>query len=158
MKLKTKGKGDKQLMLKEKPLLELLKLMMKYIDAKQLIHKELPLLELLKLKKKFSGPNLFFPDGSAGTGQTFVYHAFLEVDSLLQDLTNCPNPFGGKVVLLGGDFQQVLSVILRGSRSLTAASFLKKHCLWSWVRSFESLTVIFSTSAVFNCVSKEVLY
>ncbi|GBN19551.1 hypothetical protein AVEN_124242-1 [Araneus ventricosus] len=57
-------------------------------------------------------------------------HAFLAVDRLLQDLTKCKEPFGGKVILLGGDFRQVLPVILRGSRTLTVASFLKKHALW----------------------------
>ncbi|XP_054710250.1 ATP-dependent DNA helicase pif1-like [Uloborus diversus] len=60
---------------------------------------------------------------------THVY-AFLAVDRLLQDITNCKEPFGGKVMLLGGDFRQVLPVILRGSRTLTVASSLKKHNLW----------------------------
>ncbi|GBN52234.1 ATP-dependent DNA helicase pif1, partial [Araneus ventricosus] len=57
-------------------------------------------------------------------------NAFLAVDRLLQDLTKCKEPFGGKVILLGGDFRQVLPVILRGSRTLTVASSLKKHALW----------------------------
>ncbi|GBM30092.1 hypothetical protein AVEN_78497-1 [Araneus ventricosus] len=57
-------------------------------------------------------------------------HAFLAVDRLLQDLTKCKEPFGGKVILLGGDFRQVLPVILRVSRTLTVASSLKKHALW----------------------------
>ncbi|GBL84545.1 hypothetical protein AVEN_117275-1 [Araneus ventricosus] len=57
-------------------------------------------------------------------------HAFLSVDRLLQDLTTCKEPFGGKVILLGGDFRQVLPVILRGSRTLTVASSSKKHVLW----------------------------
>ncbi|GBM42796.1 hypothetical protein AVEN_265603-1, partial [Araneus ventricosus] len=57
-------------------------------------------------------------------------HAFLAVDRLLRDLTKCKEPFGGKVILLGGDFRQVLPVILRGSRTLTVASSLKKRTLW----------------------------
>ncbi|GBN01986.1 hypothetical protein AVEN_261616-1 [Araneus ventricosus] len=57
-------------------------------------------------------------------------HAFLAVDRLLQHLTKCKEPFGGKVILLGGDFRQVLPVILRGSRTLTVASSLNKHALW----------------------------
>jgi hypothetical protein len=32
---------------------------------------------------------------------------------------------------LGGDFRQVLPVILRGFRSLTVSSCIKKHSLWS---------------------------
>ncbi|GBM65407.1 hypothetical protein AVEN_71100-1 [Araneus ventricosus] len=39
-------------------------------------------------------------------------HAFLAVDGLLKDLTKCDEPFGGKIILLGGDFRQVLPVIL----------------------------------------------
>ncbi|GBM59989.1 ATP-dependent DNA helicase PIF1 [Araneus ventricosus] len=58
-------------------------------------------------------------------------HAFLAVDRLLKDLTKCDEPFGGKIILLGGDFCQVLPVILRGSRSLTVSSCIKKHRLWS---------------------------
>ncbi|GBN97289.1 hypothetical protein AVEN_166347-1 [Araneus ventricosus] len=58
-------------------------------------------------------------------------HAFIAVDRLLQDLSNCSLPFGGKVILLGGDFRQVLPVVLKCSRSLTVASCLKKHNLWS---------------------------
>ncbi|GBO03347.1 hypothetical protein AVEN_171030-1 [Araneus ventricosus] len=40
-------------------------------------------------------------------------HAFLAVDRLLQDLTKCKEPFGGKVILLGGDFRQVLPLPLQ---------------------------------------------
>ncbi|GBO09561.1 hypothetical protein AVEN_233058-1 [Araneus ventricosus] len=58
-------------------------------------------------------------------------HAFIAVDRLLQDLANCSLPFGGKVILLGGDFRQVLPVVLKGSRSLTVDSCLKKHNLGS---------------------------
>ncbi|GBN27641.1 hypothetical protein AVEN_33134-1 [Araneus ventricosus] len=57
-------------------------------------------------------------------------HAFLAVDRLLQDLTKCKEPFGGKVILLGGEFRQVLPVILRCSRTLTVCQLLKKHALW----------------------------
>ncbi|GBM01790.1 hypothetical protein AVEN_205456-1 [Araneus ventricosus] len=66
-------------------------------------------------------------------------HAFLAVDRLLKDLTKCDEPFGGKIILLGGDFRQILPVILRGSRSLTVSSCIKKHRLWSEnMRAFDS--------------------
>ncbi|GBN44174.1 hypothetical protein AVEN_209054-1 [Araneus ventricosus] len=58
-------------------------------------------------------------------------HAFIAVERLLQDLTNCSLPFGGKVILPGGDFKQLLPVVLKSSRSLTVASCLKKHNLCS---------------------------
>ncbi|GBM57785.1 hypothetical protein AVEN_90953-1 [Araneus ventricosus] len=57
--------------------------------------------------------------------------AFIAVERLLQDLTNISLLFGGKVILLCVDFRQVLPVVLKGSRSLTVASCLKKHKLWS---------------------------
>ncbi|GBM18863.1 hypothetical protein AVEN_137244-1 [Araneus ventricosus] len=72
-------------------------------------------------------------------------HAFIAADRLLQDLTNCSLPFGGKVVLLGGDFRQVLPVVLKVSRSLTVASCLKKHNLWS---KFIKLTLIKNVRAL----------
>ncbi|GBN08734.1 hypothetical protein AVEN_89242-1 [Araneus ventricosus] len=59
------------------------------------------------------------------------FHAFIAVDRLPQDLANCSLPFGGKVILLGGDFRNVLPVVLKGSRSLAVASCLKKRNLWS---------------------------
>ncbi|XP_042905360.1 ATP-dependent DNA helicase pif1-like [Parasteatoda tepidariorum] len=58
-------------------------------------------------------------------------HAFLAEDRLLQDIMSCSHPFGGKVVLIGGDFRQVLPVIPKGYRSPTIASCLKKHPLWT---------------------------
>jgi hypothetical protein len=57
-------------------------------------------------------------------------HTFQAVDRLLCNLTGICKPFGGKAILLGGDFRPVIPVILHGSRSLTVASCIKKHWLW----------------------------
>ena len=57
-------------------------------------------------------------------------YAFQAVDRLLRDLTGETHPFGGKTILLGGDFRQILPVILRGSRALTVASCINKQPLW----------------------------
>ncbi|GBO21876.1 hypothetical protein AVEN_60834-1 [Araneus ventricosus] len=57
-------------------------------------------------------------------------HAFLAVNRLLRDILDCSKPFGGKVILLDGDFRQGLPVVPRGSRSLTVACCFKKHPLW----------------------------
>ncbi|GBO14854.1 hypothetical protein AVEN_9060-1, partial [Araneus ventricosus] len=38
-------------------------------------------------------------------------HVFPTVDRLLKDLTKFSEPFGGNIILLGGDFRQVLPVI-----------------------------------------------
>ena len=39
------------------------------------------------------------------------------LDRLLKDIMECPLPFGGKVVVFGGDFRQVLPVVTRGTRA-----------------------------------------
>ena len=39
------------------------------------------------------------------------------VDRTLRDIRNLDKPFGGITVIFGGDFRQILPVILKGSRS-----------------------------------------
>lgn len=39
------------------------------------------------------------------------------LDTTLQDIMGCQLPFGGKVMLFGGDFHQVLPVVARGTRA-----------------------------------------
>ncbi|XP_051784520.1 ATP-dependent DNA helicase PIF6-like [Erpetoichthys calabaricus] len=57
-------------------------------------------------------------------------YPFQAVDRLLHDLTGDMQPFGGKTILLGGYFRQILPVIMRGSRALTVASCINKQLLW----------------------------
>lgn len=45
-------------------------------------------------------------------------HAFNLVDRLFPDIMRNQNPFGGKVVIVGGDFRQCLPVIPRGDRTV----------------------------------------
>ena len=44
-------------------------------------------------------------------------HCFEALDRTFQDLCNCPKPFGGMTMILGGDFQQILPIIPRGSQA-----------------------------------------
>jgi hypothetical protein len=39
------------------------------------------------------------------------------LDRSLQDIMDCNEPFGGNVVVIGGDFRQVLPVVPRGNRA-----------------------------------------
>ena len=56
-------------------------------------------------------------------------HALELVDRLLQDLMDSNLPFGGKVMVLGGDFRQVLPVVKKGSRpQIVNASIVNSHC------------------------------
>merc|ERR1712091_586637 len=59
------------------------------------------------------------------------------LDRTLRDLMAGPNqtaddmpPFGGKVIVLGGDFRQVLPVMRRASRAQVVDSCIKRSPLW----------------------------
>ncbi|GBM42456.1 hypothetical protein AVEN_139890-1 [Araneus ventricosus] len=53
------------------------------------------------------------------------------IDSLLRDLMNNDKPFGGKVIIIGGDFKQTLPVVPRGTRADVIESCIKSSPLWS---------------------------
>ncbi|CAF4970287.1 unnamed protein product, partial [Rotaria sp. Silwood1] len=57
------------------------------------------------------------------------------VDLIFQDLMGVQMPFGGKVVVLGGDFRQVLPVIRKGSRCAIIASTIKKSSVWPFFQT-----------------------
>src|SRR5271154_3355985 len=59
------------------------------------------------------------------------------VDLIFQDLMGVQTPFGGKVVVLGGDFRQVLPVIRKGSRCAIIASTIKKSSVWQLFQTFK---------------------
>lgn len=46
-----------------------------------------------------------------------VKHGINIIDNLLRAVTNVNEPFGGKVIVFGGDFRQLLPVVPRGSRA-----------------------------------------
>ena len=56
-----------------------------------------------------------------------VYEA---VDRMLQDVCETSDPFGGKVVVLAGDWRQILPVVQHGSRSQVVNSTLVRSNLW----------------------------
>ncbi|XP_022019988.1 ATP-dependent DNA helicase PIF1-like [Helianthus annuus] len=53
------------------------------------------------------------------------------VDRTLQDIIGVTLPFGGKIMVMGGDFRQVLPVIKRGTRAQIVDSSLRMSPLWS---------------------------
>ncbi|GMF41136.1 unnamed protein product [Phytophthora fragariaefolia] len=62
-------------------------------------------------------------------------HAFEAVDRSLRDvLNNDEDPFGGKTVVLSGDFRQILPVVMRGTPAETIDACLKSSHLWSRFR------------------------
>ncbi|XP_043243545.1 uncharacterized protein LOC122392568 [Amphibalanus amphitrite] len=57
-------------------------------------------------------------------------HLLEAFDRTLRDVTGEDEPFGGKVVVLGGDFRQILPVIRHGSRAAVAGACLRRSPLW----------------------------
>ncbi|KAG5542824.1 hypothetical protein RHGRI_015805 [Rhododendron griersonianum] len=60
------------------------------------------------------------------------------LDNLLRDITDVDKLFGGKVVVLGGDFRQVLPVIPKGTREECIDASLVRSQIWS---SLEKITL-----------------
>ena len=63
--------------------------------------------------------------------------AFEAVDRTLRDITKTDAPFGGKIVVLGGDFRQLLPVIHSGTRAQVIEASLARSALWRHVRILE---------------------
>jgi hypothetical protein len=61
-------------------------------------------------------------------------YAFEAVDRLLQDVRSDNRLFGGVSVVFGGDFQQTLPIVPRGSREDIIAHSLRKSYLWPHIK------------------------
>eukprot|EP00854_Cymbomonas_tetramitiformis_P030093 gene30093-37575_t len=60
-----------------------------------------------------------------------IHRYMLEaVDRLLRRLIEYDSLFGGKTILLAGDFRQVLPIVYRGTRADIAATVLSRSSLW----------------------------
>lgn len=55
------------------------------------------------------------------------------VDRLLKEICQNNLPFGGKTIVFGGDFRQVLPVVRHGNRTTIVESNVKQSPLWSYV-------------------------
>ncbi|GAU34278.1 hypothetical protein TSUD_321240 [Trifolium subterraneum] len=63
--------------------------------------------------------------------QMMHMYCFEAVDRTLCDITGVKNrPFGGKVVVLGGDFRQILPVVRRGSRQHIVSTAVNSSKIW----------------------------
>jgi hypothetical protein len=57
------------------------------------------------------------------------------LDISMRDIMECPNrPFGGKTIVFGGDFRQVLPVVRKGSRGQIIDASLRSSNLWKGMR------------------------
>ncbi|EFO97109.1 hypothetical protein CRE_30483 [Caenorhabditis remanei] len=62
------------------------------------------------------------------------------VDRFMREVTGIDLPFGGKVVVLGGDFRQVLPVIERGGADEQIANCISRSLLWKDFQIFHLTT------------------
>ncbi|XP_024007763.1 uncharacterized protein LOC112083883 [Eutrema salsugineum] len=58
-------------------------------------------------------------------------HCFETLDRTMRDILKCDKVFGGKVIVLGGDFRQILPVIVRGNSSETILATVNSSHIWS---------------------------
>ncbi|XP_052623712.1 uncharacterized protein LOC111912409 [Lactuca sativa] len=56
------------------------------------------------------------------------------VGQTMQDITYEKLPFGGKIMVMGGDFRQVLPIVRRGTRAQIVESSLRMSPLWASVK------------------------
>ena len=56
------------------------------------------------------------------------------LDRSLQDIIECDLPFGGKVIVFGGDFRQVLPVVPRGTRAQICDATLLRSYIWDDIK------------------------
>ena len=64
-------------------------------------------------------------------------HIYMAVDRTFRDITKCDKPFGNKIMLLGGDFRQILPVTKNGNRSQIVNSTIKKTTFWKFFKQFQ---------------------
>ncbi|XP_043466344.1 ATP-dependent DNA helicase pif1-like [Leptopilina heterotoma] len=62
-------------------------------------------------------------------------YALQAMECMLRDITKCSKPFGGKVILLSGDFRQTLPIVPHGNRTHIVEVCVKNSRLW---QHFES--------------------
>ena len=52
------------------------------------------------------------------------------VDLTMRDIRSCDKPFGGVTIVFGGDFQQTLPVVPRGTREKIVGQSIQRSTLW----------------------------
>jgi ATP-dependent DNA helicase PIF1 len=67
-------------------------------------------------------------------------HGLRCIDKLLQEIMRSEKPFGGKVIVVGGDFRQTLPVVARGTRIDIIECCIKSSSLWSHFMTLELST------------------
>jgi len=53
------------------------------------------------------------------------------LDRTLKDVLDCDAPFGGKVMIMGGYFRQIILVIQKGSKAKMISACIIRSSLWA---------------------------
>ncbi|TVU02823.1 hypothetical protein EJB05_51671, partial [Eragrostis curvula] len=61
------------------------------------------------------------------------------LDRSLQDIMGCDEPFGGKIMVFGGDFRQVLPMVSRETRAQITNATLQRSYIWERIRKIRLL-------------------
>src|SRR5439155_4520829 len=65
-------------------------------------------------------------------------HHLKIIDRLLRDvMTTAHEPFGGKCMLIGGDFRQVLPIVVHGTKFDIINATIKRCFLWQHFKSMK---------------------
>lgn len=64
-------------------------------------------------------------------------HAFNAVDAFLKDLCNTDEIFGGKVVILSGDFRQILPIMPKGKKNDILNLCVKSSPIWTNFKKYQ---------------------
>jgi hypothetical protein len=64
-------------------------------------------------------------------------HAFRIMDELLQQITQNKTPFGGKIIICGGDFRQTLPIQKHATKAQQENLCIKSSYLWPYFKKFK---------------------
>ena len=66
--------------------------------------------------------------------------ALERIDMMLRDITECPVPFGGKLLLFAGDFRQTLPIVPRAEPAGILEQCINRSSLWTLITQFKLTT------------------
>ena len=61
-------------------------------------------------------------------------HIHEAVDRTFQDVCDSDRPFGGRCVVFGGDFKQILPVVVKGNRAQIVGTSMQRSALWQQIQ------------------------
>ncbi len=61
-------------------------------------------------------------------------HIHEAVDRTFQDVCNSDRPFGGRCVVFGGDFKQILPVVVKGNQAQIVGTSMQRSVLWQQIQ------------------------